>query len=240
MTNYNKQRFLENVAYLMKIRGVKVGELEAAAGVSTGYFSRLKNNDNEDTCPSIDTLSEICKKLGCTLNTLLYCDFTTLTETEKYIQDFLTKIIDQTSNKQLEWEKVTRRQLTSQSFDGKFYPFLQLVDNNLYYKSLFTDDDVELIGSVFVLDRLTQKFFITKIKHKYGINIYHEYELYIYKNGALKKICNGGFESKNEIFDLLLNLYQAAEISSKVLKIDDDVKKGIDDFLSNKDGDIPF
>ena len=54
MDEFNRQKLMENVNELIKEKGLKVGEVESAIGVSTGYISRLTKKET-DTAPSADS-----------------------------------------------------------------------------------------------------------------------------------------------------------------------------------------
>ena len=41
---FNKQLMLDNISFLLKEFGKKIGELEAEAGVSPGYISRISKD----------------------------------------------------------------------------------------------------------------------------------------------------------------------------------------------------
>ena len=248
MREYSKTRLLKNIAYMMKLRGLKTGELESAARVSTGYFSRLKNNEKDDAAPGIDTLSLISLKLGVTLDTLLYCDFTELNDTELFIRDFLHQILSQTSNGKLLWDKEAEqfvRNCRHYEETRKPHPLMKgALDEKgkeiIRYNSLFTDDECWLDGDVFKLKRASQVLYVARIKHQKvngGCDV--EFELYLWRDKNLKKICNAAFETKDVLFVLVQELYEAAEASSRILKIDDEVKKGLEEFLSDKDVKTP-
>ena len=248
MPEYSKTKFLKNIVYLMKIKNVKIGELEEAAKVSAGYLSRLSKNNDDNSAPGIDTLTLMAKKLGVTITTLLYCDFTSLTDTEKYIQKFLTKMIEETTKLNgFEWEKETvsavlnshNHPLCAENFEG-------YADSVPYvYNSLFSENVCQLTLPIFKLTHRKNTFYISHIYLNLGNQQTDEsYELYMFSNGELKKVCNSNKESKEEIRTLLASLYEAAKASSHNLKLDDDVKDCIDEFLDEDDSDniddLPF
>lgn len=242
MHEYSKNNLLKNIAYLMKIKNVKIGELEEAAKVSAGYLSRLRQNSADNAAPGLDTLILMADKLGVTITTLLYCDFNSLTDTEGYIQKFLTKLINETTKLNgFEWEKETASAVLS---DIR-HPLCIQQDLNFYrdkqtsYNSLFTDSECALAGPVFKLTNKNKTLYIAHIL----INLSNQskddsYELYLYMNNKLNKICNSNHEGKDEIKALLTSLYEAAEATSHNLKIDDNVKECIDEFLDDDTSDI--
>lgn len=58
MSEFNRQRMMENVNELIKEKGLKVGEVESAIGVSTGYISRLTKRNRY--C----SISRYCLEIG--------------------------------------------------------------------------------------------------------------------------------------------------------------------------------
>lgn len=54
---YGNSLFLANVEHMRKQRGEKVGEVENAVEVSTGYFARLSKNPN--TLPGAEVLIKL-------------------------------------------------------------------------------------------------------------------------------------------------------------------------------------
>ena len=82
MTAFDKTRCLTNIYYLARQKGIKIGDLEAEANVSTGYFSRLNKEDNK-TVPSIETLLLVADKLGVSVDALVRRDYATPTPRER-------------------------------------------------------------------------------------------------------------------------------------------------------------
>ena len=242
MEGYNKTRLIQNIAYLMKVNNVKVGELESRAKLSPGYLSRLKNNENEETCPGVDTLMLFSEILNCNIMTLLYCDLYNLTETERFIYSFLESLLKQTNDNTVDWEKITENTLKNTVCEGDVGELMH--DGGMEpnrYVSLFTDDGCDVDGPVYKLERLTQKFYIVRVAHyiQPGGAIL-EYEMYLVKDGRRKTICNCDSNSKKPFTTIMPMLYDAAAKSSNVIRIDSDVKKGLEDFLSGDDDKLPF
>lgn len=243
MADYDKNRLLQNIAYLMRVHNVKIGELENTAGVSSGYLSRLKNNDNPDACPSVENLMSFADTLHTNIIVLLYCDLTSLTETELFIYRFLESMLKQTSENTILWERLTKNYLyTYYPNEGK--PHILMAedpsDESIYYNSLFTTDNVWLDGPAYKLERFSQDFYIAKVSHNYDGVHKTEYEMYLYKDRQRRTICNATEESKRTFITLLAALYEAAAASSNVIKIDEKVKDGLESFMSGDDDKCPF
>ena len=83
---FDKKRMLENISFLLKEKGKKIGELETEAGVSVGYISRTSKDENAK--PGIDFILKVAEALNISVDMLLKVDLTDLTPTEKYLLSF--------------------------------------------------------------------------------------------------------------------------------------------------------
>ena len=87
---FNKQLMLDNISFMLKEFGKKIGELEAEAGVSPGYISRTSKDDKAK--PGIDFIVKVAEALNTSVDTLLNIDLSGLTPTERYLISFLEKL----------------------------------------------------------------------------------------------------------------------------------------------------
>lgn len=101
---FNKKLLFENIYYLLKTKNLKIGELESAAGVSPGYISRISKEDST-TRPSIEFVLGVSRVLKTSVDALLSVNYAGLSPTEKYIYDFLEKLMNDTLAGELCWEK---------------------------------------------------------------------------------------------------------------------------------------
>lgn len=255
---YSKKILLSNIEYLIRKNDIKIGELESCANVSVGYFSRLKNNENDSMCPSIDTISLIADKLNVSINTLLFIDLTTLTETEQYIIKFIEELTLKTEINQLEWDKESIADFYDISkYNRKSNPLGYTSPNSygeyeIEYKSLYADEKLKLIGPIYKLFRVKRDVYISKVEYDFDPDTTYElksgigYELYFVEktnSKTLHKICGVMIDSnKLEIFDIMENLYKVIEESQSKLKLDDEARIGIKEFLNGEDDidDLPF
>ena len=76
MSNFDRKRLLSNIATLTKDKNVRMGDLEAAAGVSAGYFSRL-NKGESNAIPNIEVIAAVADKLEVTIDCLVRVDYET-------------------------------------------------------------------------------------------------------------------------------------------------------------------
>ncbi len=255
MQKYSKKLLLNNIDYLIKKKGIKVGELETAAGVSSGYFSRLKNNENETVCPAVDTLSLIADKFNISLINLLYSDMTSLTEDDLYVIKFLKELTERTQDDKIKWDAESIMHF----YDTRNYyirDYHQPLADKTYdddgdvikYKSLFNEKPVELTGPIYKLSRIKRNMYITKIQscdsnEQSDFDYCEGYEFYFEEkdgpSNSLHKVCYAmNNKGKPEIYDVLKTLYEAITIASNNTKLDQSVKDGIAAFLDDSDDDI--
>ncbi len=116
MTNeFNKQLMLDNISFLLKEFGKKIGELETEAGVSSGYISRISKEGN--TKPGIDFIIKVADAFNTSIDTLLNIDLTEMTPTERYLVSFLEKLIKDTLDDKLDWNRESADRLNRAEAD---------------------------------------------------------------------------------------------------------------------------
>ena len=97
---FNKQVLFDNIAFLVKERGLKIGELETGAGVSPGYISRASKEGGPT--PGIEFIANIARELQVSIDTLISAHMAEMTPTERYIISFLEK---DTNADKLDWSR---------------------------------------------------------------------------------------------------------------------------------------
>lgn len=100
--DYNRARMLANIYSIAKAKNVKIGDLESAAGVSTGYISRLAKDENKGAL-TVEVLVAIAKKLDVSLDALVLTDDGQLSQNEMEMLRFLDKMTVDTERYDLEW-----------------------------------------------------------------------------------------------------------------------------------------
>ncbi len=145
---FNKQLMLDNISYLLKETGKKIGELEADAGVSPGYISRISKEGN--TKPGIDFIINVADSLNISINTLLNVDLTEMTPNEKYLLSFLEKLNKDTLGDKLDWNCETADQLNRFETDSNGYTDHPLLSYETFYEEGEGDYPNEVSRVVFV------------------------------------------------------------------------------------------
>lgn len=105
MEVFDKKLLFNNIGYLVRKNGIKIGELETQAGVSLGYISRTSKEGNKK--PGIDFILNIAQALGVSVDTLLRVNLSALTANENYLVAFLEKLLRDTQEDRLDWQRET-------------------------------------------------------------------------------------------------------------------------------------
>ena len=98
---FDKSILLNNIAFLLRQQGKKVGELESVAGVSYGYLAR-----NKDTASkmNIEFIVKAAKFLNVSLDTLIFQNLSDINPTAGYLIAFFDKLIRDTKEEKLDWQ----------------------------------------------------------------------------------------------------------------------------------------
>ncbi len=243
---FDKKRFLNNVYYLAKLRDIKIGALEANAGLSTGYLARLNKEDNKSV-PSIEVLVSFADKLKISMDSLIGCDLEPMSGTDKYICDFLDKLIFDTTNNKYIWTKEDASTLHA-SERGAEHPLLKNVGDNHFYNNHYLsqfrpNEDVELDDFQYYVE-IDQDTFLYLMNtlvtfrstdKEDDIRTENEIELYLQKGQVIKKICRKHHKQASPFDDKLLQLRQAAKDSTQHINLDEELREVIDLFMAGQD-----
>lgn len=102
--NLDYKKCIANIRYLLKERGVGLGQIEESAGYSRGYLCRLEKTSS---MPSVKFLNACSKELKVTIDTLINGDVSTFEGDIQYKFDFVHALITKTENDFLDWKKNT-------------------------------------------------------------------------------------------------------------------------------------
>ena len=101
---YDKLRFIDNVYALAPKKGLKIKEIETACGVSVGYFARLRLG-KKGTAPGVDFLLKVADQLSVSVDSLLCYDFSSGSDSEQLLLNYMEKLIDQTQKGSMFWQE---------------------------------------------------------------------------------------------------------------------------------------
>ena len=110
LKRFNRDICLENIDYLLAQKNIKLGALETDSGNRPGYLSRMKSGKSTSD-PSIEFLMTASEQLDVPLDMLVSSRISDLTPTEQFILNFLKKVIQDTKDDKLSWERETVAEL---------------------------------------------------------------------------------------------------------------------------------
>jgi len=233
MSSYNKITCINNIYYIAKEKNIKIGDLESVAGVSSGYLSRLAKEGNESNA-SIDTLDSIANTLGVSLDLLISYDFTELSGTEKYMIDFLNKMINQTKENNIKWEYYTLKKFYDYEDETQIITSKIRVNdyNNGYsYYSLFRQCNLKMIDEIYLYYIDTLNYIIlSKVNNEKNETAY---EMYLDKiSYGVDTLCSS-HDGTNKIFSKLLEeLYILVQKQVRQPSLNEYTKEILDAFMS--------
>lgn len=239
---FDKRICISNIYQLAKEKGLKIGDLEKAAGVSAGYLSRINKEDNT-TVPAVDFIAGIAKELGVTVDAIINNDYSSPTPTEKYILSFIDRLLAQTNADKLDWQKETVSQLHSVGYDEQGEPahplfteeFAEGNTSNIVYSSRF-HEGFDVSGDCFRLalpgTHNTYVYIMCvddpDVK---GLPMAGDsYELYIVKHWKVHALCST-LSSTSMFNNCLTQLYMSVKESCNHPKLDTDIMAEIEAFM---------
>ena len=106
--SFNQEKCLECIYYVAKLKKISIKEVEQQAGLSQGYFSRLRKSDKESKL-AVQTLEKVAKILGVSLYGLIDAWYLgARNEAEMDYSDFVGKLITETGCDVILWEDVNK------------------------------------------------------------------------------------------------------------------------------------
>ena len=253
---FDKKIMLENISLLLEKSGKKVGELESEVGVSIGYISRLSKDDKSK--PGIEFVVGAAASLGVSIDMLVNVNLSKLTPTEKYLFNFIDKLISDTKADKLDWNKEAGYSLVPRDGDYLSHP---LFSWEICYDDVGGSTPTEVERCIFCsesFDKKTQVHgdcFNLKIKNGYRVylmNIARRCDFRGNVDAVAKEICIVGPDNeKNSICSnrdkpllaiMAEKLYLVVTEFARHPKIKKDLKVAMDGFMNDDFSDdlIPF
>jgi len=99
----SKGQLFHNIYVLTKRNNMKIGDVEKAAGVSTGYFSRVSKNQYKASL-SIEALVKIANLFEVSVDALLFADFESHNPGDAYLLNFICKLLKLTEGGEIDWK----------------------------------------------------------------------------------------------------------------------------------------
>jgi len=136
----NKRQIAENITALAKWYGFRIKDIEAEAGVSPGYLSRMANKNSQDSNPIIDLLMLASRKFHVSVDSLMSMDFKKMANQEKRrLQLFFETLLSLSNRGQLSWERNTNREINKEEYSAGF---VCRYDKNIGFY-IFEEDNTE-------------------------------------------------------------------------------------------------
>lgn len=257
---FDKRRCMSAIYAIAREKGVKIGDLEKEAGVSTGYLSKLNKEENTSS-PSIELLAAVAGALGVTIDMLVYSEYDGLSSNEKYVLKFLDKLVGDTLSGELQWEKETKKQLLNVGCEYSMndayadHPLFEaggVPDSGetefpegfhweaFYYSRFYPDGNTRVAGDGFhaLLSPSDAELYIMKVENEeahMGIG-YEQFEVYIIEKGNVRPLCCSDFVC-GDIARQVQNLYKVIVDADSNLGINNEVKGIIDLYMQEE---LPF
>lgn len=254
---YNKRNCVQNIYDIAKEKGIKIGELEKEAGVSTGYLSRIAKEGNTSAI-SVDLLISISNRLGVSVERLIL-DTNEMSDSEKYISKFMDKLIQDTKDNSLEWQKQTLAEMRNYEYGDARYPlpFFHQFEGTDYngnltlgvdYVTRFYDFGNTIVNAACYWTRFGWDgavVYITSITHTEEVHSdlpfdttesTDAFEVYIENKGKLIPLCNTQFLNQ-DVAQQVKTLYSIITDLQSKLGVTAEVRGLIDNFMQEG---LPF
>lgn len=241
METYSKNRLLNNIEKIVQDQNIKIGELELKCGVSVGYFSRLRKSESDSASPSLDILLSLSQQLNISLTSLVFCDFSKMTETEIFIQKFLERLVISTRGCIISWNKHSNDDFFTSSifFNLKTFDYENTSVFNepeQCYKSLFDNKIKFFTNDFFSFNSKENVYYLFCIRDDIDADL--EFELYVETKSIIKPICTSNFKGNKVFKEMFSELYHEIECYFKKVILDNDVKKSMEDFVNETSFDV--
>lgn len=242
MSDFNRALLGKNIKYLAAGKNIKVGDLEKEAGVSTGYFSRLANEEGKGGSTLVDIICKVAEKLDTSVNTLISTDMAALTPNETLLSAFFDKLSKDTAEGTITWDLESEKQLRNPEYQAK-HPLFRNYGSaefpDMRYYSLF-DSDIQIAGDSYRVAVVGRTLYLMETLNPESASV--GYELYLlttWQNGMIyykdypEKICKAYPES--DLYVQIDDLHNAAAESSRHVKLSDSVIGAINSYIHPKE-----
>lgn len=238
--------FFENLNYLAKSKGIRLGDLEKACSVSPGYFSRIGNSEDQTKMPNLYCITRVAEKLNVSIDSLVLNNYASLNETELFIVKMIEKIIKRTQSGALQWDRKFKGDAEREGMMGD-HPLLESVEGveAPIYKTKIIDKCCMLDDDIYsYLDKKTGRtFYISKARYvdssldKKNCIIFELNSIISYGYDP-ELVCYSKVDSPEIIKEAMRNLFESAKASSKHLKLDENIKTSLYSLADEPDPEL--
>lgn len=247
--NFNSRLIFDNISYLIKEQGKKVGEVETQAGVSAGYISR--NSKDSNSKPGIDFLFRVSEILNTSIDTIMKIPLSELTPTERYLVSFFEKLKADTAADKILWERESKEYLNQLEPDINGFVQHPLFNYQTCYVPSETDYPDQVDRTVFVSKTFGSQTVINEdcynVRLKNGVRLYlmnivkivHQVndsdatalEAWMMDNSGGQCLC--GTQNDQILADLLIDLYNTVHEVLRHPQLSNSFRCAIDAFMND-------
>ena len=222
--DFNVDIFINNVEHFCKKYNIRIGMLEQRCGVSSGYFSRIRNKDGQKI-PKMNVALAVATNLKVPLEILARADFSNaISETEQLLLEYITALMNNTNHKNICWKKIPVENITSDEElknafrNEKFAPPFQydaIGETVIPWSSQTLENKTPLIETLYstTLDERIL-YFVSGVCLPYNLvainypaqNSNHFYGIWLYTEGQLYRMTYAQPDSSALIFGALQSL----------------------------------
>ena len=228
-----------NIYELIQKSNKKVGDLEAHAGVSTGYLSR--QNKEGVAKLSFEFVLKAAEFLEVSIDDLISDDFNQLTPDERYLIKVLDTIVEDTKEGELHWSRETVSTLEDSNkphdlfeYEPDLDAYGHVIGQEKVYKSKFVDKAI-VFGDAFraTLPGTETEIIITDCIGDSGLNNDKStffFETYLVNFDKVEPLCISLYANET-IKEKIMHLYNIADEYTKGIRVDKKIRGILDDYL---------
>ena len=239
--SFKKSKFLENYKALLAKTGVKIGQIEAEAGVAPGYVSRIDKEGNT-TDPSIEFIATAARLFDVSIDQLLYGNIEDLTETEQFLLNLITRLTDDTIRDAIVWEEVP-------NWSGEE---LSLIEDGTLQHPMYQHSIIDGTAYVYYFSRYGSDVLLSRKRNSYCVVLpnthdvlylmacekegegHDFFEIYLNINDGVSPLCNTEGVC-GTIKDAVDKLYEEIQQSAGRIHISDAAVEAIYKYLNGSD-----
>ncbi len=230
MESYDRNRLINNINYLLKQRGIKNKDLEAYAGVSPGYISRISADSNTSN-PGIDYVCKVANFFEIPFNVLISENLADESHDEELCRKFIHVLYDETKYGHIIWLPYSKKELESADSQNTIYSGIIGYDKidphfdedcnswQYYYKSIINSGEyVKMKSNFYSAEFDNRVFVIAYVTYEYAnkcvVKNEDAYELWLIDDPKKPTPLFSTFKKSNNIkamFDKIIAMCSSSE-----------------------------
>ncbi len=251
---FDRTRLMRNISFLIKEKGIQVGKLENAVGISAGYLSKITKAENE-SMPGIDLIYKLAQQFEVSVEALVSGDFNKSNDNLLFIVNFIHSLEEDTNRHEFEWGAFASYDELREKYGcDELELFTQTVEVDMErseaafkYVSMF-NASVNLTvtkNNYYALAPSLGMVLLFKLENHDADDRRAEYELYVIEDNGpgdepLIPICSS-LENNGEAAPYIIDLYNCIEKHEKDIKVSEEARRLINRYLSIRNlEELPF